>query len=118
MILSPRTRRSQPASFTLIEILVVIAIIAVLVSLISAAVMKVIAKGPRLRTEVEIRNMDQALSTLMTNTPSGGKAPFLPSKLVLREDGNYTSGASGATNAALYPITIEVLTVMFGKGAV
>src|SRR5207244_723483 len=43
---------------------------------------------------------------------------FLPSKLVLREDGNYTSGAPNAANAALYPITIEVLKVMFGKATV
>ena len=109
-----RTRRDRPAGFTLIELLVVIAIIAVLVSLTAAAVMKVLGKGPLVRTRVEIGNMEAALGIAMKTLNNGSSgATYLPSKIVLREDGKYTP----ATNPA-HAQTVQVLTNLFGKGAV
>ncbi len=108
MRIPTRTRRDHPASFTLIELIVVMAIIAVLVSLTTAAVMKILAKGPIVTARTEIGQLELALGTAMTQLGSG-QANFIPSSITIREDGKYVS-----TNAQ-HVITVRVLTLLFGK---
>ncbi len=80
-----RTRTGRRSAFTLIELLVVIAIIAVLVSLLLAAVMHSLLRGPQAQARAEIGDMDQALTSLMTSK----KLTYLPSRLHLSKMNNY-----------------------------
>lgn len=72
------------AAFTLIELLVVIAIIAVLTSLMSSAVVKSLEAGTRLRTTVEIRQLDAACVAFKTRF-----GDYPPSYVRLRKNGAY-----------------------------
>ncbi len=56
-------KRTQRSGFTLIELLVVIAIIAVLASLTSAAVLRVLIKGPELKTRKDLSELQAALAS-------------------------------------------------------
>src|SRR5207248_8228170 len=76
------TKRSHSRSgFTLIEMLVVIAIIVVLVALVVPAVMSFTKKGDPLITTNEMSQMD----TAMLNLKSTYKVDYIPSKLFLAE---------------------------------
>jgi prepilin-type N-terminal cleavage/methylation domain-containing protein len=74
------TRRVR-TGFTLIELLVVIAIIAILMSLLAAAVLKIIGVGPKTTTRVEIGQLEQAMETFKTKF----KADYVPSRIRLCE---------------------------------
>lgn len=76
------SHRENRSAFTLVELMVVILIIAILVSLLAAAVMKVMAKIPEVQTSTEIAQLSLSLEAFMgdyglTSTP--------PSALVLNE---------------------------------
>jgi general secretion pathway protein G len=58
----PPTPVRRPG-FTLVELLVVIAIIAVLVALLSGAVLKSLAQGPRLQTRSDLTQLSDAVGT-------------------------------------------------------
>jgi prepilin-type N-terminal cleavage/methylation domain-containing protein len=73
------TRR---AGFTLVEVLVVIAIIAVLVSLTAAAVFKISGKGDELIARHDISNLAAAIEAFKQQM----KVDFIPSRFRLRED--------------------------------
>jgi prepilin-type N-terminal cleavage/methylation domain-containing protein len=77
------SRRSSRTGFTLIELLVVIAILTILVSLITAAVMKFLVKGPETVTRQEIGQLDAAVATFHTEFKLGKE--YFPSQLVLCE---------------------------------
>jgi len=79
--------RRARGGFTLIEILVVIAIIAVLFGMLMAAIMRVKSGGPRVQVTNDLSQMAAALSTFESNVYKGQGR--LPSKLMLCEDGNY-----------------------------
>jgi prepilin-type N-terminal cleavage/methylation domain-containing protein len=79
---TPRPRRG---AFTLVELMVVIAIIAVLVALLSAAVFRILRKGP----EVQVRNDISQLSTSVQSFQTAFKVNYIPSRIRLREDLNY-----------------------------
>ena len=81
MVSTTFTRRQ---GFTLIEMLAVIAIIAVLVSLLSAAVMKALEQGTKVRVVAELRQMDAACVAFKTRF-----GDYPPSWIRLRRDGNY-----------------------------
>jgi prepilin-type N-terminal cleavage/methylation domain-containing protein len=104
-----RHRRAGRAGFTLIELLVVIAIIAVLVGLTAAAVQKVRSVGPQTQARTEIGQFETGLASCRTEFG----LDYVPSKLVLREDGNYKTGTG--PNQALYPKTVAILQKMFGR---
>jgi prepilin-type N-terminal cleavage/methylation domain-containing protein len=74
--------RGKRDAFTLVELLVVIAIIAVLVSLTTAGVMKLLYKGPKIKTQSEIGQFDIAIQAF----ESEFGVDYIPSLLVLRED--------------------------------
>src|SRR5947209_2788112 len=83
-------RRTQPnwpvrSGFTLIEMLVVIAIIAILLSLTAAAVMRARLKAE----EVQNRHNISQLSTAIQAFTSKTGIAYIPSMVVLREDGRY-----------------------------
>src|SRR6266436_5816867 len=69
-------------AFTLIELLIVIAIIAVLVGLLSAAVMKALAKGNQTRNLDEIHQMANAIAAFKEKY----KVDYIPSRFILREN--------------------------------
>src|SRR5579884_1671000 len=79
-ISSGSTRRS---AFTLVELLIVIAIIALLVSLSAAAVMRVMGFIPEVETRTEISQLDAALASFMADYNLDVPPP---SVLVLREE--------------------------------
>lgn len=101
---------SSPRGFTLIELLVVIAIIAVLVGLLTAAAQ---ATRQRMR-ELQIRNDISQLSTAVQSWKTKYEMPYLPSRIVLREDGMYGTHANLAVRA-LENQSIQVLKRIFPR---
>ena len=101
-----RRGRGRRPAFTLIEMLVVIAIIAILVSLTAAAVMRALVKGPELQTSSEIGELASKLGE--AKSVGYNNTPYLYSKLVLHENGVYSNSADDQH-------TVQVLTGMFGR---
>src|SRR5262245_30002598 len=91
----PRTRILRRPAFTLIELLVVITIIAVLVSLTSAAVMRILWKGPELKDRSEISQMATSVSSFQ----QAFTVDYIPSRIRLREDGVYDVNNMNAPTA-------------------
>src|SRR6266568_3238186 len=81
----PKLARSARPGFTLVELLVVIAIIAVLISLTAAAVFRVRERA----TELQVRNDITQLQTSIQAFCSKNSIDFIPSRIILREDGRY-----------------------------
>jgi len=104
-MLRNRLPREVRRGFTLIELLVVIAIIAVLVGLTSAAVLRVLFKGPEIQTQSEIQQLAAAISAFKQEF--GVKT--MPSRIVLREDMNYNSADPLEADSRAY------LGMMFGR---
>src|SRR5262249_22687578 len=75
---------SRRAGFTLVEVLVVVAIIAVLVSLTAAAVFKIYGEGDKLVARNDISNLAAAIEAFKSDR----KVEWLPSRFRLREDLN------------------------------
>jgi prepilin-type N-terminal cleavage/methylation domain-containing protein len=84
----PRTAGHGRSGFTLVEVLVVIAIIAVLISLLLPAIFSVRKKGE----EVKNRHNISQISTSIQAFCSKNNIDYIPSRIVLRNDGNYTAG--------------------------
>lgn len=76
--------KARRTGFTLIEMLVVITIIAFLVSLLSAAVVKILAKIADTTNVRDIRN----LSLAITNFKAAYSVDYLPSRIILCENSN------------------------------
>jgi prepilin-type N-terminal cleavage/methylation domain-containing protein len=74
--------RNRRGAFTLIELMLVMAIIAILVGLLAAGVLKLIYVGPKIKARVEIGQFEAAIAAFKTdhNDPV-----YLPSRLVLFE---------------------------------
>jgi prepilin-type N-terminal cleavage/methylation domain-containing protein len=77
--------KSFRISFTLLELLIVIAIIAVLLSLISAAAMYAFVKADEATTRSEISQLAITIQNFQTKYGVN----YIPSRIVLREDGVY-----------------------------
>jgi prepilin-type N-terminal cleavage/methylation domain-containing protein len=100
-------RRVGPRSgFTLIEILVVIAIIAILVSLTAAAVMNVYQSGLRAQARSEIDDLEKALKKTMNEFG----LTSIPSSIILRRDPTTYVTANPAELRSQ-----QILMQMFGK---
>jgi len=106
--------------FTLIELMVVIAIIAILVSLLLAAVTRVLATQERVQAQFEIRKMEESLKGAFGQFE--GKPRSLPGGLLLlnRIDaywnpGNYGAIVTSAAERQEAAVTKEVLRQMFGN---
>lgn len=85
------SRSFRRSAFTLVELLVVIAIIGVLVGLTTAAVMKALEMGTRVRVTAELRQLDAACVAFKTRF-----GDFPPSWIRLRRDGNYNLNLDAA----------------------
>jgi general secretion pathway protein G len=94
------------AGYTLIELLVVIAIIAVLMSLTTAAVMRVLVKGPEITCRSEIDGLATARAAFLADFDG---VSHMPSRILLREDGNYTAGDQLTRDSKVF------LEQMFGR---
>src|ERR1700730_7394489 len=90
-----KTRRA----FTLLELLIVIAIIGLLVSLVTAAVMRALAKGRETQNRIEIGQLETALEQFKTRF-----GVYPPSRLKLCENRNWYD-LSTTTN----PVTGQIV---------
>jgi prepilin-type N-terminal cleavage/methylation domain-containing protein len=105
------TRSPLPArpGFTLVELLIVIAIIAILVSLAVAAVYPFLGKGAQTMTRVEIGQLETAIMAARTDL---NNVPFLPSSIKLDETCAYPQ-RSTVGSADWFAVTF--LQKVFGK---
>jgi prepilin-type N-terminal cleavage/methylation domain-containing protein len=105
-MLRNRLPREVRVAFTLIELLVVIAIIAVLVGLTSAAVLRVLVKGPEIQAQSEIQQLAMAVSAFKQEF----NVKTMPSRIVLFEDMSlYNSAVPLEAESRAY------LGMMFGR---
>jgi len=112
------TRPVGRSGFTMIELLIVIAVIAVLVGLLLAGVTKALQFASRTETQHDITQMDTALKS---GLKSHYRANSLPGRLVLcnRLDiyvrpGNYGFNTGTTPNLTDLAISKQTLTAMFG----
>ena len=109
--------RSRNSAFTLVELMIVIAIIGILASLATVGVMKALEKGKMVAARTEISQLEAAIAAAKQNF---GNVDNLPSIIEL-----YSHGPTFKTNAELnvsgvptYPNTRDTfnfLTKVFGK---
>lgn len=101
-----RLHKTNRSAFTLVELLMVMAIIAILVSLVAAGLFKVMNQVGIVRTRTEISEMEAALAAFMQdyNLPNPP-----PSYLVLREDLAYN------LTVPLEAQSLQFLKQAFGK---
>jgi prepilin-type N-terminal cleavage/methylation domain-containing protein len=94
----PGRARSMRAAFTLVELLVVITIIAILVGLTTAAITRVKIMADRTKVAAEIAQLSNAVASFKQDRA----VTFIPSKILLREDGNYNMGNPQEAFSATY----------------
>jgi prepilin-type N-terminal cleavage/methylation domain-containing protein len=89
--------RAKRAGFTLIEILVVMAIIGLLIGLLLPAVAKIREAGPRLRCKAEIADMGNAIEAFKSTY----EVKYIPSVFILAHDYNPVPANGANWNAVL-----------------
>ena len=98
--------RSRNSAFTLVELMIVIAIIGILASLATVGVMKALEKGKMVAARTEISQLEAAIAAAKQNL---GGVDYLPSEIIL-----YNTTAGFNTNASSVS-TANFLTKAFGK---
>ena len=98
--------RSRNSAFTLVELMIVIAIIGILASLATVGVMKALEKGKMVAARTEISQLEAAIAAAKQNL---GGVDYLPSAIML-----YNTPAGFNTNP-LGVSTANFLTKAFGR---
>jgi prepilin-type N-terminal cleavage/methylation domain-containing protein len=98
--------RSTNSAFTLVELMIVIAIIGILASLATVGVMKALEKGKMVAARTEISQLEAAIAAAKQNL---GGVDYLPSAIIL-----HNTPAGFNTNASSVS-TANFLTKAFGK---
>jgi prepilin-type N-terminal cleavage/methylation domain-containing protein len=106
-------RRTVRAGFTLVELLVVVAIIAVLVGLTAAAVMKLTGLGPQVATRTEIGQLESAIADFNREFKITGA--YFPSRLILCKNlqNYYSNFVAGTYKSQLHQDSVEFLARMW-----
>ena len=99
--------RSRNSAFTLVELMIVIAIIGILASLATVGVMKALEKGKMVAARTEISQLESAIAAAKQNL---GGVDNLPSAIRL-----YSTPAGFAGDTALGVPTANFLTKAFGR---
>ncbi len=108
--LRTQTRRG---GFTLIELIMVIAIIAILVGLLVGGIIYAMNRGPEAVTVFEIGNFVTAMGAAQKEFGDG--ANYLPSTLVLLENNHYYSDAAATQVLPQYQSTVQTLNRVFAR---
>jgi general secretion pathway protein G len=103
-------RRAARAAFTLVELLVVVAIIAILVSLTTAAVMKFLSKGPEVQNMNDIHQLEAGIAEFHRDFKLNKE--FFPSRFVICEQ--YSDYVKNLNNP-LYANSLAFLQRMFPR---
>jgi general secretion pathway protein G len=115
LMLQPQRTTARRLAFTLVEMLVVIAIIAVLIALVAPAVFGYLKKGPQVRVANDLAQLDTAIQNFKTTM--GPK--YIPSRIKLCEKfGQYVVIENGYTAAQENPLdraSVDYLTNLFQK---
>ncbi len=98
-------------AFTLVELVVVIAIIAILASLLMVAVNYALNKGPDFQTRTEIAQLDVAMGSAKGDLGAGSGVDFLPSVFLL----DPTNASYLPSQTTLAANSATALQKMFGK---
>lgn len=113
---TPTTRRSRRDAFTLVEVLVVMAIIVILAGIASVGVMRYLDNAKELNAEAQMKNIYSAY--MAYNLKSGGDLwPQDPSELVVSPDGGkaYLDGGQQALLSPWgQPYTVQIQEVSSG----
>jgi prepilin-type N-terminal cleavage/methylation domain-containing protein len=106
-----QTSERRPA-FTLIELVVVIAIILALAALLLSAVFKAVGLGDELKNANDIRQLDLAVQAFLTKY----NVPYIPSQFVLCEsiDGYFTANPTPKTDL-LHQDSFQYLQRLFPR---
>jgi prepilin-type N-terminal cleavage/methylation domain-containing protein len=105
-------RRAGRSAFTLVELLVVVAIIAVLVSLTAAAVMKFLGEGEVVQNTSEIRQLETAIAAFHRDFNLGKE--YFPSRFVLcKSYASYFAG--GKIKSQIHADSLAFLQRMFPR---
>jgi prepilin-type N-terminal cleavage/methylation domain-containing protein len=103
-------RKSPRLGFTLVELLVVMAIIAILVSLTAAAVMKILAKRPEVLRRSEISQLGPDISQFKAKF----NVDYMPSRFALRSNITQYSQPANPNPDKLDVDSLSLLRKMFG----
>jgi prepilin-type N-terminal cleavage/methylation domain-containing protein len=109
--------RSRNSAFTLVELLIVIAIIGILASLATVGVMKVLERSKMVAARIEVSQLEAAVSAAKLDL---GNLDALPSRIRLAYSySNFQSptqlGGESASDFALRVSTWETIKKAFGK---
>ena len=113
-----QTRPRHSSAFTLVELMIVIAIVGVLASLVTVGVMKGLEKGKQVAARTEISQLEAAIAAAKQNF---GNVDNLPSVLEFYSNGpNFKAAADAVTmtGAPLNPLTrntFNFFTKVFGR---
>lgn len=112
---NPLSNRTSRRGFTLVEMVVTIAIISVLAGLVVGGIMVLMNKGPEAQARAEIKNLETGLGGALKDLGGQGGSGYLPSHLILREDNEYYTDRAKTQVNPRYVATVNALTRAFGR---
>ena len=109
--------RSRNSAFTLVELMIVIAIIGILASLATVGVMKVLERSKMVTARIEVSQLEAAVSAAKLDL---GNVDELPSLIIVYQDMGKFSGKTSITsesafNKKLRESTFTMMQKVFGR---